>query len=624
MADYALLPQFAWIFLWGGVVLLSFTGWGWLAQRLLTGHPPAADWGLAAGWGMAAATVFGGVTALVHLVSAVTIIVFVIAGALYGAVVLWRQRMPAPTVAPGLRWALALAAIGLLARYAAHIHYEAMSCTDDYVAYFAYVERLLQTGTLIEPFGWRRLAAYGGHTYLQALIVAVGTIENAYLVDRGLSVVVWFGLILGHFRNAGPLRPLHVVVTALITVVIPVPVMNSASHVTGIVLLVTLYRTLSPLNDRPAFSGANLWLVALAVAGAATLRPQFAVAAALTVAIYWLLARPAPVDWRRYGLALIKAGALSALLVLPWVVLLQISSGSPFYPLIAGNHQPAFAVFEADIGFAGKMAFLWAFLADPRVALYLAPLAAVLLRRRQKAATALYLASAATAVITALSFTSLDVDGLHRYAAPLLTAAFSVALAGLIAEILPAGPPADPGLRRVARIGDVALWVLLLALMPGTLWRDADRLRERWNHRIAGDALHAAYGDMQAAVPAGQGMLVALDHPFLLDCRRNSIFDVDIPGVASPDPGMPYFEGPATLVEYLKSLDIGFIAYRDFSVPSGCLYRRDMWHKHLQGGTALWREHARYYLDLMDTLESLAAGQSTRYAAHGLRVISLP
>jgi len=228
-----------------------------------------------------------------------------------------------------------------------------------------------------------------------------------------------------------------------------------------------------------------------------------------------------------------------------------------------------------------------------------------------------------TAVITALSFTSLDVGGLHRYAAPLLTASFSVALAGLIAEILPTDPPTDPGLRWIVRVGDVALWVLLLALLPGTLWRDADRLRDRWDHKIASDMRTAAYGNMQAAVPADRSILVVLDHLFLLDYRRNRVFNVDVPGVASPDPGMPFFQGPAALAEYLKSLDIGFVAYRDFAVASGCLYRRDMWQEQSQDGTALWREHARYYLDLMNSLESLAAEPSTIYSANGLRVIAL-
>ena len=114
MADYALLPQFAWIFLWGGVVLLSFTGWGWLVQRILTGNRPDADWGLAAGWGMALATIFGGVTALLHLVSTGSIFVFTIAGAVYGCIVLWQRREPRETLAPGIRWALA--ASGLVAR----------------------------------------------------------------------------------------------------------------------------------------------------------------------------------------------------------------------------------------------------------------------------------------------------------------------------------------------------------------------------------------------------------------------------------------------------------------------------------------------------------------------------
>ena len=55
------------------------------------------------------------------------------------------------------------AAVFVLVRYAAWVHAIDRDCNDDDIAYFAFVARLLDTGTLIEPFSLRRLAAgYGG------------------------------------------------------------------------------------------------------------------------------------------------------------------------------------------------------------------------------------------------------------------------------------------------------------------------------------------------------------------------------------------------------------------------------------------------------------------------------
>jgi len=61
-----------------------------------------------------------------------------------------------------------------------------------------------------------------------------------------------------------------------------------------------------------------------------------------------------------------------------------------------------------------------------------------------------------------------------------------------------------------------------------------------------------------------------MDYPFLFDFVRNRILLEDIPGLASPAPGQPFFAGAEALASYLVSNGVGYVAYdyaSEASVP---------------------------------------------------------
>jgi len=159
--------------------------------------------------------------------------------------------------------------------------------------------------------------------------------------------------------------------------------------------------------------------------------------------------------------------------------------------------------------------------------------------------------------------------------------------------------------------------------VPVTVSRDVRVAVEHRERTVLAPRRRALLAEMQAAVPEGRAVLAVVDHPFALDYRRNAVFNIDVPGAASPPPGMPFFRGPGPVKAYLKGLGVGYVASRDFDAPAGCLYRRDGWTFHAEGENHQWRAQSRYYLDLMDNLDALAATEDSVFSRGGLRVTRL-
>ncbi len=616
-------------FAWGLAVLAAFVGWGGVVARLFGEGDRRPDWGLAAGWGMAAMLALGGALALVGLARPWPLVALVVAGAALFARDVHRQaragayRLPADR---RTRWLIGLALVALLGRYASAVTHQALSCSDDDIAYFAFVTRLLDTGSLLDPFSLRRLSAYGGQTFLQALVMVAGDADNAYLVDRGIAVVVAFGLVLGFFRERGRggeagLKPVHYLLALLLTVVLPLPLLNSSSHVGGLAMFLALFRTLERAPRRP-------WLIGLVAAGAASLKATFLVMAAATLAAWWLIGvwrdDGGRRDWRRHAGAAARLAAASAAFLAPWMALMVRSSGTPLFPLIQGTHRPDFAATYSGHVPAGELLqHLGAFAVRPEVGLFVAPIVLFLFARGSAAALALYLGALATVAATVATLTYDTTEILHRYVAPFLDAAFFAAIVAFADGAMTAPAAAGGKAAPARRLGDGLLWLLVVALLPVPVYRDAARIAGTWGHTALTDANRAAYRRMQAAVPAGVRLMVMVNHPFALDFARNDIVNVDVPGGASAPPGMPFFQGPEALRAYLKAQSVGAVAFRDFDRPGGCLYGRDLWTAHARGANPMWRAQSKYYLDLMDNVSALATGGRVLYRRDGLTAVGL-
>jgi hypothetical protein len=77
------------------------------------------------------------------------------------------------------------------------------------------------------------------------------------------------------------------------------------------------------------------------------------------------------------------------------------------------------------------------------------------------------------------------------------------------------------------------------------------------------------------------------------------------------------------LKDYLLGQSIGYIAFRNFNNPGGCLYRRNLWTFEAKGDNPMWRAQSKFYLDFMDNVLALAETETMIYRGNILRVIKL-
>ena len=546
---------------------------------------------------------------------------------------------------------------------------------DDYHAYFSFPKQLLATGTLIEPFSSRRIDSYGGQSYLQALVLAFSTVYRIGVLDNGICVLVLFGLCVGWVRER-PRFPLVVAAPALLclfTLHYYDLNHNAASEFSGAVFFLATFRVL----DRPRHAGESTWANALGLAlvgsAACTLRQTNLAAAALIPAAYYGAQMLRGGDARRrWAQEAALAALFSLALLLPWMVLAYRSCGTPLYPLILGNGAKDFVSFPISAAEKAQY-FVAACLYPGRLpGLLLAFTAGLLVPSRANLSLRASLAGTALATIMLLNaMASADaVDGTDRYSFPYGLAyilAVSLVVAGAVAS-----PALKSGQRsRIAMALVVAALSVQLVQTRHTLWGvylgdkyviDVALLGPPSSPPEPGDSVYAdrgeaAYAALQRAVPEHATLLVMLDQPFRLDFKRNRILSWDQPGAVSPPPHLPIGQGPERLAQYLLGQGVRYVAYCDGPWPEFIpdaeeRYRRGQGVRYLPycdgrsfsptyfhalvnllkdpapplDGKSVappMRAIARLYLDIVATLEKLAATRKQLYADNGTHVLDL-
>jgi len=616
---------FAAPFLWGLLVLLSWIGAGALVSRAVLGRERRPDAGLCAGWGLAVTLVVGGALNALRLCSPAALATLVAAGALASLPVLvaaWR-RLARDRAAARRGWiALPLAAWGALG-IAASLSWHAgeINASDDLANYLMYPVRMLQTGAAIEPFNLRRIAAYGGFSFLQATIEIAGSEKNAFLLDLGLGGVVVVMLLAGAIGRAIPAAWLFV--PAALAWLLLLPRVNTHVAWIAAALGITLLRTalLRGAEADPARRRGLAVVLAAVATGLCSLRanavpfPLLFVAAVLLADL--VTRRIAPREVAREA-ALFAAAFL--LMLLPWAATSLQASGTPLYPLFKGFHRGEFMAFASGQPWGERLAVAARLFAHPAI-LPLLPGVLALPFLTGAAGLALSLAAVATSAVTAAALVDSDAATVSRYIAPLLAAPALFAVVALLARER-AGPF---GLARGAAVA-LALVTLGTSLprVPATLARQAALAAVAWRDReppfpVPLYGLHAA---AQQAIPAGASLASVVDFPSLWDYRRNRIATLDFPGAVVPHGPMPFFRGATPLLEYLRIEGFDYLAMSDFTRSRG-MYSRAWYASMVDSGVKPLDRASVHMLDFMANADSLAAREPVVFEGGGLRVIRL-
>jgi hypothetical protein len=627
------LIAFALAFSWGFCLLMSLVGWGGALNRLLFRNH-RADWGQRAGWGLSFSICLGGVLNLSCGVSRVAVLLFLAIGLITYVldtvpsrvlrvsflVQRARELLLDKPLAAGTLLVLTLIIVQYAGSVSGGQHPGAVSASnfnahDDFQAYFVYPTKMLQTGCMgPDPFSERRAnTSLGGQSFLHTFVLSALPAGSLHLIDPGLGLLISVGLILGHLARR-KVSPRAGALVLFLLALLPPPTANISALMVGFALFVTLFRTLEWPGFTVGAVSSRAAIVAFVAAALCAAKSSFIPAAGLFVVVsyasYFLTTR------RRMEavLEVLVAGTVTGLLLVPWMVSLQQSSGTLLYPLLgkgvlarslAGVAPP----FEALS--AGRA--VSALASTARSAPFIVVALIGLVRVRSKAWRAEERAQSLSFWVSALGASivvSLLLAGFPtgRFMYPFLVSAAVIFIAA----------EAAPRLRPTSR--PFALGVLCASLLLVTSWHDS-LMRYGWALGGVRLGLRAAplvttaeasrYASVQGPVPAGDTILARLEKPFLLDFRRNTIFIIDWPGGASLPPGMPMFQGRGPLADYLGSKSIRYVAY-SYAQESG--FSKAVFGARLNSGVNAWeRAHARYTFDFQDNLQQLGRARKRVY-----------
>jgi hypothetical protein len=649
----ALRPRVAFVAaaLWGGLILAAFIAGG-AALSLGLGRRERRGWGFHGTVGMALALFVGGTLSVVHLVSVGMIVAYLALGVFaWGAL---RARLEGPLrpraalrglLDPKRRplflygFILLVLASSVLLQYLGSVTFPTFNIWDDNMAYREFVRQFLDTGTLREAFSYRRIATYGGQSYLQAIVLALSDRDRLHILDNGLCAVLMFGLATGYRTTNSWARRLAVVGGGLFAATLPHTPANLGSELSGVVFFLALFRVFDDEGFEDAEPRSTAILAGLLAAAVCTLRQNYLAPAFLLVAfvygglVIWPGARTRR-EWLERAAWTLGAFGVA---LLPWMVLALVTVGTPLYPLIKGNLNPEFGIIGVvplveELRWAIENLFY-----QTRVikALYLIYGVVILLpmTRRNRAVHAFFLCSVVSFALMMHFFRAFhDANSISRY---YLSFTVAFAIAALQRSLANLGR----GRRLLAALpGAIAAFFALgwqftttAETLEHRLIDDVNLSEELFNHRgppiVGALAIQDFYTKLQRSVPEKAPLLVMLDHTYLLDFKRNPISDYDHPGVMGPGPRPPAFKGPEAWAAYMLSQGMRYVAFQ--IGPASSEYKRSTWDARnaivldKTGRNGFYKIQARFELDAFDTLEALLKTRKSLFSDGEFHVIDL-
>jgi hypothetical protein len=623
-------PAYFPVFFWSLFIFASFLGYGETLRRALR-RPEFDDlgWGLTAAWGMAVTLAIGGLLMAFKLAIAPILTAVIVLGAglalLHGVTHLMAGRFSLSS----FRLSLADLVLYLLAAlaFASSIAWpNHIDPNDDLICYLMLPEKLLCTGTLIEPFSFQRAGTYGGQAILQALVMIVGAERNGHVPDRGIAMVMIFGMLVHATRG---LRGQQAIARFLLLFAfwfVPVPRISTNGAMTGGCLILGMLETM----QRAYAANTRRWSLfvpaGLLLAGACSIRPTFTVMAgfilaALAVRELWIA--------RRSGSTLMSAitpylwiGLTAFAILIPFMVTLYASNGTPMAPPISGYVSKAYQSHSFQDPIRNIFGTLSFFAASESLCM-LALLAVAALYPVKQGTSAILWGIMLSAGLLVFKFSALAFLDQYRFLYPILVPSAFWFIAAVLKKSA-AENPADSANEPI-RMSIAASSAALLVFMVVNASQGGKELGEQVKglpdqikevKPFFDPSLKKAYADLQGLVPPGEKILTMVDASYWLDYKRNPMFSINAVGGSSPPPGLPFEQGPDALASYLKGLGIRYVIAVDFE-NAVLLYTRKLWNEGTRPEwfyNSIWKPR---FNDFMDNIDALAAEDGRLVAKAG-------
>lgn len=443
--------------LYGIGLLLSLIGWGEALARAVFPRR-RIPWGSRAAWGLALTVVVGGVLNLTQLIYRGILVGYLALGGLMWVASL---RSPPATAKPPegagssrdrlsplflfasaiLLW-LVLRQLGtsLYTHPAYSPHLPRFNEDDDYRAYLVFPWKMLELHTMGEdPFSLARMQSLGGQSFLHALVLTLLPQSRLRILDPGIVLVIFAGLLLDLAR-VFQLSRSSALGLLLVGFSINFPGTNLSSSAGSAALFMALFLALERHEAEAGRSRRSAGIVALIAAALCALRTSNVPACGAMLLIYLLCLTVRASGRRKAVLGEAAAcGVIGALGLLPWMISMLRSSGTMLYPLLGkGYHGSAYGGYRqlyADEPIWSAVRFLEVAIMTAPISMWLVLVAVAYgaaPRRVVRSAAWLGFVGGAGLGIATLAI-ELESYGTVRYSFPFLVASVLVLLAAAAA-----------------------------------------------------------------------------------------------------------------------------------------------------------------------------------------------
>jgi hypothetical protein len=576
--------QYITAFAWGLIVLLAFVGYGRILNLLLL-PKKKFDVGMQAAFGLVFSVTIGGLLNLAGVISPFLIKMFVALGILlflfflfknYRAWSMYVRKIFAFVKRNKIFVVIVVALFMIIVgRYSFAVSFFGFNGSDDHHGYMAFPAKMLQTGSLGEdPFNQRRMeSSLGGQYFLHAIILSKTSFKNLHITDNGLGYLILILLLIGFLREKKVNKFLALSVVFLMTVVVS-PVLNITASYTAAVVVFLIFRLTYPILEYKSKSvWRNALLFALPFSALCALKSTYIVVSVmLFVGCYFIYFRRFG-DFRFFKKEFILVVLTIFLFLLPWMLSMFASSGTPLYPIFGrGYNATAYGISQYTMnfdiysilrlgfeGFIGLTTFL------PLVVI--AVVAYSLINVEEK--KILWLAFFGSLVGVSVLVFLMGGYSLYYYS-------FAYLFSGIlfVSCLLLTG---NLRFRRFCNLDSSVIGMVMIVFLSGSFLQkdlsvinnikysldiDSSQLKIGFmNSDLVTENELKQYSDLQKAVPSGEIIMARLDRNFLFDFKRNRIYINDAPGGASLPPGIPLKSGGEAMSDYLLSHNIKYLTY---------------------------------------------------------------
>ncbi|OFZ81661.1 MAG: hypothetical protein A2583_01820 [Bdellovibrionales bacterium RIFOXYD1_FULL_53_11] len=609
--------------IWGLFVFFSLSGYGLLFSRWLEKrggrHFTPFFYPII---GFAVSLLAGGILNVLRIAYAPVVLAYVIAGFVALLSILAKHFRDKKTLlplsgtsVPVLLLFLCLATL----RFLGSGMDPGINMHDDAYSYIVFPGQMLQNGVFgMDIFATRRMeSAMGSGYFIQAFQQVLLNPSFSNIIEPGVTGLILFSTAMGvAIRWRMGLIAQVFLGFLCYTAEFAIHKGNTTS-ITGASAL--MFFLLHICTDQDG-KNDNL-LVALIASGIFTLKSTL-VPPVVTVSTVFYVSRFLYNRSRTVVFDATKVALLTFLMILPWMILCYQASGTLLFPVFGrGMHASAFnpdwvlhgemdsrmiMVFVSDL-----LKFKYSFCILVFVSFFVVPFFGCAPRRK---ILGLVLVAAVFLAVSISSYYSAS-SGIEavRYSAPVMFACVLLCYCIAFANTVFQTKTIDvriANLRLPVTAVMLICFILIMStirdLRPGKLFKhfkanlheisryiipDRDRAYMAEKKRLAG---------LQAMIPEGSTILVRMRMPFLMNFRSHRIFVPDWPGANGPAPGIPSFQGPRALFNYLKNAGILYVMY-DYASEAGFSYEifkgRLAPYFHLRV-----RTNARYTFDFQKSL----------------------